>query len=233
MGASTGVSSTSVPAAVPAIVEDAFQRHRAAALLDELRRLPATYYLVGGAVRDGFIGSTPSDLDIVVPNGDVVVHEILRHFGPGVQNRHGNWRYGLPTGGHVDLIEPQRFYQPFSGIVPMLRFFDASVNALAVDLRSNQVLDPIGGLDDLTHGRVTLPVDRWTSMNDFESVHLALRAVRLLQRYPLAITNPEVLAAQMPKVDLVDWSDLHRLHKIDRACARTLLSDVCARTLAA
>ena len=90
-------------------------------------------------------------------------------------------------------------------------------------LESGQVLDPLGGLADLSRGLTRLTPQRWNAMSDFESVHLACRTIRLLDKIPLAITNPEVLAAQLPKFGSVDWADLERLNGFGRDEARRRL----------
>jgi tRNA nucleotidyltransferase/poly(A) polymerase len=199
----------------------AFSGCAASWLLGELRSKPSDYYLVGGAVRDVIREQkAPQDLDLVVPNEDTFVHEMLSSHGESRRNRHGNWRYQLESGFHIDVIEPRYFYQNFATPREVLAYFDASVNAIGVRLHDGHVIDPIGGLKDLLAGSVRLPEERWTSMDNFESVHLILRLTRLLKRLRLRLINPELAMAQLPKFGLVDWTELFRLNGITELEAR-------------
>jgi hypothetical protein len=216
------------------LVTNAFHLHGLSDTLKTLSKEPGRYFLVGGAVRDGLLGDFANDLDIAVPNNDSAAYLHFSKFSEGTQNRHGNWRFDLPSGQHVDLIQPQNFYKSFRRVTPMLKFFDTSANAVGIDLGDpNNVLDPLNGIDGLRRRRLTLPRARWTTLNDFESVHLALRTLRLLRRHPLTVVNPDLLKAQLPKLDRVEWSDLHRLNGVTRAEARDQLLSVCSRSLAA
>ncbi|WP_345522711.1 hypothetical protein [Nocardioides conyzicola] len=213
---------------------NAFRQHELSDVLKALSHHRGRYFLVGGAVRDGLLGEPANDLDIAVPNDDEFAHLLFSTISSGAQNRHGNWRFELPSGQHVDLIQPQNFYKPFRTVLSMLAFFDTSVNAIGIDLGDpDHILDPIDGIDGLRRGQLTLPHERWTTLNDFESVHLALRTLRLLGRHPLTLSNPSLLRAQIPKFDLVEWSDLYRLNRISRGQARDQLLSICDRPLAA
>lgn len=197
------------------LVDQAFGAVGGARLLQELRARPSDCFLVGGAVRDALLGvACPADLDLIVPNGDSFVHSVLGRRGVPRRNRHGNWRYTFASGQHVDVIEPRYFYCQFESPVEALRFFDTSVNSVGVRLHDGHVLNPRDGLQDLLAGQVTLFEERWTTMNDFESVHLTLRLLRLIEKHPLDITNPSLAAAHIEKFDAVDWDELSRLNGV-------------------
>jgi Poly A polymerase head domain len=204
------------------LVDSAFRASEATWLLEELRATPTDCYLVGGAVRDMILGANcPADLDLIVPNHETFVHGVLDRFGEGRRNRHGNWRYSFANGRHVDVIEPRNFYRQFRSPVEALAFFDTSVNSLGLRLRDGHLLDPRGGLQDLLAGQVSLDADRWTTMDEFESVHLTLRLLRLINKHPLRIVNPSLALAHIEKFRTVEWDQLHRLNGVTRveACA--------------
>lgn len=202
------------------LVDMAFKTSTATWLLEELRETPTDCYLVGGAVRDMFLGAAcPADLDLMVPNRDTFVHGVLARHGRARRNRHGNWRYIFPSGSHVDVIEPRFFYRQFHAPAEALAYFDTSVNAIGLRLHDGDLLDPLGGLQDLFEGQLRLGHDRWTTMNDFESVHLTLRLLRLLRKHPLRVVNPSMALAHAEKFDSVDWNELERLNGMSRVRA--------------
>jgi len=57
-------------------------------------------------------------------------------------------------------------------------------------------------------------------MSDFESVHLTLRLIRLLDRLLLRVINPELALAHLPKFESVDWLELGRLNGVTRDDAK-------------
>ncbi|WP_315094717.1 hypothetical protein [uncultured Cellulomonas sp.] len=202
------------------VVDNAFSRLGGDSLLSALRSIEDEIYLVGGAVRDALAGTdAPRDLDLMIPNFSTEPHRILRGLADGRQNRHGNWRYVLCDGLQIDVIEPRFFYRNFTSAAGALAYFDASVNAIGFRIGDGCVLDPLGGARDLAKRRVTLPVARWSSMNDFESVHVTLRVARLLSRLALKVVNPSLALDQYSKFDLVDWTELERLNGVSRGRA--------------
>lgn len=131
---------------------------RVVAELAAHRRGPVS--LVGGAVRDGLLGRglAVSDLDLAVPSGAVelgrdladitggtfVLLDEIRGTGRVVVEREG-------AGYRIDCTDYRR-----AGLVEDLRARDFTVDAMAVDLKvlcrdgMAQVVDPLGGINDLT-----------------------------------------------------------------------------------
>lgn len=201
------------------VIERIFGSWGAGGILTELRGVTDGVYLVGGSVRDFILASPPSDLDLIVPNGQPLVDMILARYGVCKVNRHGNRHYRLGNGLKIDVIEPRNFYRPFQSANDVLSFFDTSVNAIGVNIATGHLLDPLDGSHDLASGVVRLPQARWTSMNAFESVHLLLRLCRLLERHDLHVIDTARAEAIVPLVWEVDWSDLARLHGLSRSAA--------------
>ena len=202
-----------------AVVEHIFASWDALTMLTDLQRGSEGVFLAGGSVRDFVVGSPSSDIDLIVPNGDSFVDQVLEKYGSCKVNRHGNRHYRLGNGLKVDVIEPRLFYRPFGSASEALRYFDASVNAIGIDVSSGRVLDPLNGSNDLVRGLVRLPTERWSSMGEFEGVHLLLRLCRLLERHNLRVVNTDCAESIAPLVWRVDWSDLGRLHGFSREVA--------------
>lgn len=194
-------------------------------ILHELRRIEPKALVVGGACRDFALGEKGmSDLDLIVPNRSIACYEYFAQY-PVRVNRHGNFRFYLPGGQTIDVIEPRRFYRSFLNARDALSFFDLSVNAVAVEIGSGDVLDPLGGINDCFNRTVTLPPARWTSMSDFETVHLLMRLLRYVRRHDLAINNIDLAVRAAEKVFAIEWSEIARLNGgIRRPVAAILLS---------
>jgi hypothetical protein len=141
-------------------------------------------------------------------------------------NRHGNRRYTAPSGFGVDVIQPACFYKNFESPEETIRYFDISVNAIGVRVLDGSLFDPIGGVGDIRRRQVRTTQPRWQEMSDFESVHLVLRLVRYVDRYKLTLLDPHVVAEHLPKLDVVEWHDLERLHQMSRSEARARILQV-------
>jgi tRNA nucleotidyltransferase/poly(A) polymerase len=203
------------------ITDLAFERFDLAPLLDELRHAAVESYLVGGAVRDLLLDpeSTPTDLDIMVVGDFTRLTPILDHLGAPRRNRHRNLRYPLAGGKHLDLIATDRFYGRATTIDDALRHFDLSANAMAISLADGAFHDPFDARRQLLDGLVSLPSARWVVGDPFEDVHVLLRAIRLVDRLGLRLTNPERARTHRARFDQVDWRDLERLNGFGRAAA--------------
>jgi tRNA nucleotidyltransferase/poly(A) polymerase len=114
-------------------------------------------YLAGGAVRDVLDGgrSWSKDLDFFFDERDLEpVAAELGRVGRIERTPFGSPRW-FPDGGgdfSCDLIAVQRFHNGFGrchDIVDVLRQFDFTANAVAVDLRRGHFYDPVGGVDDI------------------------------------------------------------------------------------
>jgi putative nucleotidyltransferase with HDIG domain len=120
--------------------------------------VPERAWLVGGAVRDGLLGETTRDLDVVVARGALDLGRALAA--------------GIPGAAFVVLDEDRRVGRVVAAVHTDLADFDAptldadlgrrdfTVNALAVPLDElcghgvAAVIDPTGGLADIMAGRV-------------------------------------------------------------------------------
>jgi len=158
-------------------------------------------YFVGGAVRDSLLGKPVSDWDAATDAKPEQVRRLFKSVIPtGIQ--HGTvtvrWRgASIETttyrvdGEYKDGRRPEsvRFT---SDLVEDLSRRDFTINGMAVDPRSGDVVDPHGGLADLEIGLIRAigdPMARFT-----EDGLRPLRAVRFAARFGFAI-DPATLAA--------------------------------------
>jgi poly(A) polymerase len=171
--------------------------------------------LVGGPVRDVFLGQRPSDLDLTT---DATPEEVLRIVGPWADK---TWTVGIEFGtvgvrkGAVILeITTYRSesYAPRSrkpdvrygkSLEEDLRRRDFTINAMAARLPSYEFVDPFGGLDDL-RGRVIrtpgLPED---SFGD-DPLRI-LRAARFAARlgFSVAAEVLDAMGRMAPRLEIV------------------------------
>jgi len=112
-------------------------------------------FVVGGSIRDLLAGRTPHDYDLAV-------HRNCTNFAS---------RLAAMTGGHVvelgkqkqkmlRVVTRDRFFDimPVNGtsIEDDLRLRDFTINAMALDVSSGNLIDPLGGQKDLTAKKVRM-----------------------------------------------------------------------------
>ncbi|MCP5042270.1 MAG: HD domain-containing protein [bacterium] len=171
-------------------------------IADGLRATGGRAVLVGGAVRDGLLGSSVKDLDIEVFGLERDVFEAcLGRFGDvmsvgrafGVLRIRGlDVDFSLPrrdskvAPGHRGFdvaFDPQLSYEAAS------RRRDLTVNSMGIDLASGQLLDPHGGRADLRAG-----VLRATDLGTFgEDPLRAVRVAQMSARFEMEV-DPALVA---------------------------------------
>ncbi len=128
-----------------------------------VRAVDEPAYLVGGAVRDLLIGRRPRELDVVVEGDAAPLIDALGAGNRDEYERFGTATVRLPDGVTVDIARARAERYPAPGALPEvepaplavdLHRRDATLNALAIDLRSGALHAPSAtALDDLA-GRV-------------------------------------------------------------------------------
>lgn len=121
-------------------------------------------YVVGGAVRDALLGKTPKDYDLATDANPDTVEEIMGKAGFKT----------LPTGkafGVINVFTDQGEYEVatfredvgsgrrpdsvnFTNIEGDVKRRDLTINALFYDIESGEVVDLVGGINDLKNGVV-------------------------------------------------------------------------------
>jgi len=175
-----------------------FATEEAASLLAKLTEflieLGSVCYVVGGFVRDGLMGRTNSDIDVVVAgDATLIASEVAKSFGTRavpLDEVNQVARVVLPQAeGHWHLD----FATMRGSIEEDLGYRDFTINALAINLaeiRSGwsqvRVIDPLGGYRDLSSGMV-----RAASKASFQQDPARLlRAVRLAAMLAFSIDPP-------------------------------------------
>ncbi len=161
-------------------------------------------YIVGGAVRDAILGKKPKDFDLATDAVPDVVEEIMNRAGfktlPtgkafGVINVFTNMgEYEIATFrediGSSDSRRPDSV--KFTDINHDVMRRDLTINALFYDIDQHEIVDLVGGVNDLKNGIVRTvgrPEERFNE--DRLSI---LRAIRFAGRFGSEL-NPDVDAA--------------------------------------
>ena len=148
-------------------------------------------YVVGGAVRDALLGRTPKDFDLATDAVPDKVEEMMQEAGFKT----------LPTGkafGVINVFTDQGEYEvatfrndigsgrrpdsvEFTNIDGDVKRRDLTINALFYDIDTKEIVDLVGGVDDLKNGvvrTVGAPEDRFG-----EDRLRILRAIRFAGRF--------------------------------------------------
>jgi tRNA nucleotidyltransferase (CCA-adding enzyme) len=118
----------------------------------DLEQLPDDAYLVGGAVRDALLRRyrQPLDLDFVLPGEAIATAKEfanLYHGGFVVLDQERGIARVVFDQGTLDLAN-----QEGANLATDLERRDFTINAIAYNLKSQQLVDPLGGLADLSQG---------------------------------------------------------------------------------
>ncbi len=206
----TPSSSRSAPPELPREVIEGAVAHLAPVLpvlLDLGERFAAKGHelaLVGGPVRDAFLGRVSTDLDLTTSAATDETEAILRAWGDA------HWDMGREFGTigarRGDLVVEVTTYRAdaYDGQTrkPVVAFGDNleddlvrrdfTVNAMALRLPGLELVDPHGGMIDLAAGRLRTPSTPEVSFSD-DPLRM-MRAARFVAQLGLT-PSPEVLAA--------------------------------------
>jgi len=194
-------------------VAEALDRLRALAAAEPLATLAARFEaaghelaLVGGPVRDAFLGRPVNDLDLTT---SARPDDIIRIVQP-VASAHWDIGRAFGTiGARIgdDTVEITTYrsdaYDPDSR-KPEVAFGDTlegdlerrdfTVNAMALRLPNLALVDPSGGFDDLLAGRLRTPISPERSFSD-DPLRM-LRAVRFAAQLGLDVDEPTLAAIE-------------------------------------
>lgn len=160
-------------------------------------------YLVGGSVRDAFVdrpaaapGASPPDLDLTTDARPDEIESLVERWADSVWTQGKRFgTIGLRAGNRTYEITTHRAeaYRPDSrkpevtfgdDVVTDLSRRDFTVNAMALELPSLNLVDPFHGIADLAEHRLRTPLDPDDSFAD-DPLRM-LRAARFAAAYGLA-----------------------------------------------
>jgi tRNA nucleotidyltransferase/poly(A) polymerase len=134
-------------------------------------------YLVGGAVRDLIRGVDPQDYDIAVSSSPEKFARLIAERLGGKIVKLGKDRFSLyrivSDALDVDITALKN-----NNVAQDLKARDFTINAMACDLATKEVIDTTGGLRDLSRGSI-----RMVSPNGFKT-----DPVRLIRAFRFALT---------------------------------------------
>ena len=171
-------------------------------MVRELGRLADEFevsaYLVGGCVRDLFLGIKNLDLDIVVEGEAIKFVQFLqtkKDLKIVKHQRFGTATVTLPDGFKIDIASSRKEHYAYAAALPQVEFSaikedlfrrDFTINALAVKInRKNfgQLLDLFDGQRDLKKGKIRVLHE----MSFRDDPTRIVRAIRFEQRYDFKI----------------------------------------------
>ncbi|MEW5940553.1 MAG: HD domain-containing protein [Chloroflexota bacterium] len=172
-------------------------------LLDKIRdALPGMeLYLVGGAVRDAMLGRLSHDLDFAAPSDGIkLARRVADSLGADIfplddERDTGRVLVATPDGSRETID-----FAAYRGatLEDDLRNRDFTVNAMAVDLRTLSLHDPLGGASDLRAKR--LRACSSTSMSD-DPIRI-LRGVRQAAAFGFQIEQTTRAAMKSAAADI-------------------------------
>ncbi len=168
-------------------------------LFPAIATLDAGCYVVGGAIRDLILGRAPDDVDVACPNPLAVATQLGRKV-----IRLGDQEHLSAYRVVVRSAESEHVYD-FAAILDDdidrdLERRDFTVNAMAVDLATDALLDPHGGRRDL-EARVV----RMVKPSNFDDDPLRmLKGVRMAVKYGFTLDPATLDAIRTRAARIVD-----------------------------
>lgn len=164
--------------------------------------------LVGGAVRDMVMGCTVNDVDIEVYGlAEQELESILRQFGPvslvgkafGVLRLHGlDVDWSLPRADSPGR-KPTVVIDPFMSVDAAARRRDLTMNAMALDLVTDELIDPCNGMSDIKNKILRTPDARFF-IQDPLRFYRVMQFIARFEMFPDDELN--VLCAKMDIADV-------------------------------
>lgn len=177
-------------------------------------------WLVGGVVRDLALGLDPPDIDILSAKNAIILGKRMAEKLNGrfvlLHEDFGSCRVVLPNEKHVDFTDMQG-----ASLEEDLRRRDLTINAIAVPWpQIDQIIDPTGGLDDLTNRIARLASPGVIAQDPVRT----LRVFRFASAFDLSI-DPDVLTEINSSANLLNtmpgeriWEELEPLLAVKK-CA--------------
>ena len=177
-------------------------------------------YLVGGAVRDAILGIETKDFDFttnassedsikMLNKNDYKTTEIGRAFGT-IETTVGDYSIHITTYRedkyNKDSRKPE--IKTSGELETDLSRRDFTVNAIAYDIKNNKIIDPHGGLKDLSEGLIRTPDTADISFSD-DPLRM-LRACRFVSTHGFTPNN-ELFKAISKNVERIEIVSTERI----------------------
>ena len=177
-------------------------------------------YLVGGAVRDGILNIETKDFDFttnassedsikMLNKNDYKTTEIGRAFGT-IETTVGDYSIHITTYRedkyNKDSRKPE--IKTSGELETDLSRRDFTVNAIAYDINNNEIIDPYGGLKDLSEGLIRTPDTADISFSD-DPLRM-LRACRFVSTHGFTPNN-ELFKAISKNVERIEIVSTERI----------------------
>ena len=173
-------------------------------------------YIVGGCVRDALMQRAPKDIDLVVEGLSLNdVNEMLKMYGKtGIFGQSFSvikFRPKYHTGEDFDIAVPRTDRKIGVGhtgfeiitegvtIVDDLKRRDFTINSIAVNIRNGKVIDPFGGVKDISRN-VLKATDSFAFLEDPLRI---LRAIQFSSRFNSSI-DPDTLRMMKSNAHLIN-----------------------------
>lgn len=179
-------------------------------------------YMVGGIVRDLLLGRSSLDLDLVV-EGDAI--EISRHFAEKVKGKvtfhtrfltatvkWEGWSVDFATARSETYSRPGALPAVEAGdIITDLSRRDFTINSLAVDISSGELLDPYNGSEDIQK-RIVRVLHEKSFIDDATRIW---RAIRYEQRLDFTL-EPDTLRLLKRDLNMLETISRDRIrHELE------------------
>ena len=179
-------------------------------------------YMVGGIVRDLLLGRSSLDLDLVV-EGDAI--EISRHFAEKVKGKvtfhtrfltatvkWEGWSVDFATARSETYSKPGALPAVEAGdIITDLSRRDFTINSLAVDISSGELLDPYNGSEDIQK-RIVRVLHEKSFIDDATRIW---RAIRYEQRLDFTL-EPDTLRLLKRDINMLNTIGRDRIrHELE------------------
>ena len=179
-------------------------------------------YMVGGIVRDLLLGRPSPDLDLVV-EGDAV--EVARYFAEILHGKvtvHTRFRTATVKWDsmNVDFATARSETYARPGVLPTVKAGDIvtdlsrrdfTINSLAVDISSGEVIDPYNGIKDIEKRLISVLHEK-SFIDDATRIW---RAIRYEQRLDFTL-EPDTLRLLKRDLDMLDTISRDRIrHELE------------------
>ncbi|MDQ7991663.1 MAG: CCA tRNA nucleotidyltransferase [Propionicimonas sp.] len=183
------------------------------------------FYLVGGSVRDALLGRLSSDLDFTTSARPDEIERLVRRVTPvtwDVGRAFGTIACQLTEADGTQLLVEITTFRADSYVdhsrKPEVVFGDHlggdlvrrdfTVNAMALSMRTGELLDPFGGLSDLQDGLIRTPAAAELSFSD-DPLRI-MRAARFTSQLGFSCV-PEVVTAMSAMADRLEIVSAERI----------------------